>query len=311
VAAISITDNAADSPEMISLSGGAAPSVSVAPATVAFSGQYTGTSGLPQTVTVTNTGVDVVTVTAVHASTGDFGVLSNCSNPIPGGSSCTIGVFFDPTSGGARTGTLTITDNAENSPQTVALTGSGLDFSMTPGAAASATVTAGQTASYSIAVAPVGGFAQSVVLSCSGGPVGSSCAVSPSMIALSGASSQTAMVTVTTAAHARVLPVGGSWPRGTRFRPPPTLLAWAGVFLLMIVVSMFWRPDTHRRLVRVVTYAALVALGMTLTSCGGSSGGGGGGTNPQAGSFTITVTGNFTSGSTTLTHAAKLTLVVE
>jgi hypothetical protein len=32
---------------------------------------------------------------------------------------------------------------------------------------------------------------------------------------------------------------------------------------------------------------------------------------PQAGTYTISVTGNFTSGSTALTHAAKLTLIVQ
>jgi hypothetical protein len=61
---------------------------------------------------------------------------------------------------------------------------------------------------------------------------------------------------------------------------------------------------------RVVGIAALVTLGMTLTSCGAGSGGGGG-TSPQAETYTVTVAGNFTSGSTTLTHAAKLTLVVQ
>ena len=152
-------------------------------------------SGSPQTVTLKNTGTATLAITNVAVSPTDFGILSantTCGSSLAAGSSCSIGVFFDPTAGGTRTGTLTLTDNAAGSPQTVALTGSGLDFSVTPGAAASATVTAGQTASYSIAVAPAGGFAASVALSCSGGPAGSACAVSPSTIALSGAAAQTA-----------------------------------------------------------------------------------------------------------------------
>jgi hypothetical protein len=310
-ATVGITDNAADSPETISLSGTTAPSVSVAPATVTFSSQYVGTSGLPQTVTLTNTGTASVNVTAVTTSVADFGVLSNCGNPVAVSASCTIGVFFDPTAGGTRTGMLTITDNAGNSPQTVALTGSGLDFSMTPGSASSATVSAGQTASYTIAVAPAGGFAASVALSCSGGPAGSACVVSPSTMALSGAAAQTAMVTVKTAANGWLLPFRGGWPRDTRYRQRPMILTLAAMFLLMVAASQFLRREQNLAWIRVVGFAALVTLGLTLTSCGGGSGSGGGGTNPQAGTYTVTVTGNFASGATTLNHSTKLTLVVQ
>jgi hypothetical protein len=58
----------------------------------------------------------------------------------------------------------------------------------------------------------------------------------------------------------------------------------------------------------------LLYAGMTLTSCGGSSsnsGAGGGTSGTQAGTYTITVSGSLVSGSTTLTHATKLTLVVQ
>jgi hypothetical protein len=311
-AAVTITDNAGNSPQQISLTGtSSSAALSLSPTSVSFPAQFVGTSGLPQTLTVTNTGNVTLTITAVTASAADFGVLSNCTNPVAPGSNCTIGVFFSPTAGGTRTGTLKITDNAGNSPQTVALTGSGLDFSMTPGSAASATVTAGQTASYSIAVAPAGGFAASVALSCSGGPAGSACAVSPSTIALSGAAAQTAMVTVTTPAHAWLLPFRGSWPGDARYRQTPMILAMAAMLLLMVVASQFLRREQNLVWIRVFGFAALVTLGLTLTSCGGGSGSGGGGTNPQAGTYTVTVTGNFTSGSTALTHAAKLTLVVQ
>jgi hypothetical protein len=236
--------------------------------------------------------------------------LNACGSSLAAGSSCAIGVFFDPTVGGARTGTLTITDNAAGSPQTVTLTGSGEDFSVNPGSAATATVGAGQTANYPIAVAPAGGFAQSVTLSCSGGPAGSTCAVSPSTIALSGAAAQTAMVTVTTATHGWVLPFESGWPQDTRYRQTPMILILAGMFL-MVIASLFGRREQNLAWVRVAAFAALVTLELTLTSCGGGSASSGGGTNPQAGTYTINVTGNFTTGSTTLTHAAKLTLVVQ
>jgi hypothetical protein len=67
-----------------------------------------------------------------------------------------------------------------------------------------------------------------------------------------------------------------------------------------------WAPLT--------TLAILLAVGMTLASCGGSSSGGGGaggGISTPAGTYTITVSAAATSGSTTLTHTTNLTLVVQ
>jgi hypothetical protein len=314
---LTVVDNASGGPQTVTLTGtgqptppAPAPVVGLSPMTVTFPAQYVGTSGLPKTVIVSNAGDATLAVTAVGSTAADFGVFNNCINTVAPGSSCNVAVFFDPTTGGTRSGALTITDNAGNSPQTVALTGNGQDFSVMPGSAASTTVTAGQTANYSIAVAPAGGFAANVALSCSGGPVGSACAVSPSTIALSGAAAQTAMVTVTTAAHGWLLPFRGGWPRDARYRQTPMILTLAAMFLLMVVASQFLRREQNLVWIRVVGFAALVTLGLTLTSCGGGSGSGGGGTNPQAGTYTINVTGNFTTGSTTLTHAAKLTLVV-
>jgi hypothetical protein len=157
-AAVSISDDAVLSPQTVALAGSTTPypASGVSPSSVTFPSQYVGTSGLPQTVTVTNTGTATLTIASVSTNPADFGSLNSCGSSLAASSSCAIGVFFDPTVGGTRTGTLTITDNATGSPQTVTLTGSGQDFSVNPSAAASATVSAGQTASYSIALAPGG-----------------------------------------------------------------------------------------------------------------------------------------------------------
>jgi hypothetical protein len=319
---LAITDNATGSPQTVPLNGTGsaappppAPVVSLSPLTLTFSAQYVSTSGLPQTVTVTNTGSATLNIANVAASSADFGLLSNCSNPVPAGANCTIGVFFDPTAGGTRTGTLNITDNAANSPQSVTLTGSGEDFSMSA-AAASATITAGQTATYSLALAPAGGFASSVSLSCGGGPAQSTCAVSPSTISLSGTTAKTAMVTVTTAAAGSLLPFGSGWPTGMNRRPIPFVVAPMAMFLLifttLIGATLIARRQEQRfRWASALALPLLVCLGMTLSSCGGGSSGGGGGGGSQAGTYAITVTGTFTSGSTNLTHTTKLTLVVQ
>ena len=90
---------------------------------------------------------------------------------------------------------------------------------MTTGSASSATVSAGQTASYSVAVAPSGGFAQTVALSCGGAPALSTCAVSLNSILISGTAATTVMVTVTTVSRGSVLPFGTDAPTGANYRP--------------------------------------------------------------------------------------------
>jgi hypothetical protein len=310
--ALMITDNAAGSPQQISLSGSSqSPTVTISPASLSFRAQFVGTSGLPQSVTVANNGPLPITITSVTASPVDFAPLSSCGSSLAVNSSCSIGVFFDPAAGGTRTGTLTITDNATGSPQTVALTGTGQDFSITA-ASANATVRAGQTATYSVAFTPAGGFAQSVSLSCSGAPAMSSCSVSPNAIALSGTAAKMATVTVTTTARAWVLPFGAGKPISMR-RQMPLILGQMAMVLSVLLALLWWRRKQRSRLSSVFAVALLVCLGMTLTSCGGGSAGGGGGGNggTQAGTYTITVTGNFASGSTNMTNTAKLTLGVQ
>jgi hypothetical protein len=297
----------------IALTGTTPPgvSVSLSPPNVSFPSQYVGTAGLPQTLTVTNTGTAALTVTNVAASIADFGTLSNCTNSVPPNTNCTIGVFFDPTTSGTRSGTLTITDNASGSPQTVTLNGTGQDFSMAASGQTTATLTPGQTATYMISVAPGGGFKQTVTLSCSGAPAQSTCSVSPSSIAL-GSSASTVTVTVATAGSSASLtrpfgrpPYGGATAR----------FAWSETAcgLLGLGISMSfsgWRRQRRQGLAYGLALLCLLSIGVTLSACGGgSSSSGGGGTQP--GTYNLTVAGSFSSGSTTLTHNIKLTLVVQ
>jgi hypothetical protein len=127
-AAVTIFDDAPGSPQTITLTGSGIGTVGLSPSSITFSGQYVGTSGLPQSVTVTNNGTAPLTITNAATSPSDFGSLNACGSSIAPGVSCAIGVFFDPTTAGARTGTLTLTDNGVGSPQTVTLSGMGQDF---------------------------------------------------------------------------------------------------------------------------------------------------------------------------------------
>ena len=95
--------------------------------TVTFSGQMVTKTSAAMPVVLTNTGLGPLTINSIAAS-GDFAQMNTCpASPttLAAGGTCTINVTFAPTTTGARTGTLTVTDNAAGSPQTIPLTGTG------------------------------------------------------------------------------------------------------------------------------------------------------------------------------------------
>ncbi len=125
---LEIADDAPGGGQSVPLSGtGVEPAVSISPPSVAFGDVVVGQSA-SQTVTVTNTGSDVLTVTGVGVSPPPFGLTNNgCDSAVlPPTASCQFDVTFGPTAPGPATGTLTVTDDAPNSPQTAPLTGNGV-----------------------------------------------------------------------------------------------------------------------------------------------------------------------------------------
>jgi hypothetical protein len=77
-------------------------------------------------------------------SNTEFTQTNNCST-IAVNASCTVNVAFKPASGGARSATLTVASNANNSPTTVSLSGTGIDSTtnVAAGKAATASTTNG------------------------------------------------------------------------------------------------------------------------------------------------------------------------
>ncbi len=123
---VSVTDNASGSPHTVALAGtGTAPAVSFAPTSLTFGNQALNTASAAQVVTLTNTGSAALTITTIAAS-GDFSQTNTCGASVAAAGTCTISVTFTPTAAGSRTGAVSVTDNAGGSPQTVALTGTGI-----------------------------------------------------------------------------------------------------------------------------------------------------------------------------------------
>ena len=133
-ASVTTTDNAAGSPQTIGLSGtglASGPNATPAPTSLTFATQLVGTSSSAQPVTLTNYGKMALSIASIAAS-GDFGQTNTCGSRLAAEASCTISVTFRPTQRGPRTGTLSITDNAAGSPQTVSLTGTGTMVEFSP-----------------------------------------------------------------------------------------------------------------------------------------------------------------------------------
>lgn len=127
---VTLRDNAAGKSQLISLSGtGLAPVVSLSSTSLTFSTQLLNTTSPQQTVTLTNTGNQTLGITSMVPS-GDFAQSGNCSSSVLVGGNCAITVTFTPTAVGTRTVTVTITDNAPDSPQTISLNGTATEVSL-------------------------------------------------------------------------------------------------------------------------------------------------------------------------------------
>ena len=124
-----------------------APRVQLLPSPVASFGNVT-VSGAPsaaQTVTLTNTGSADLTISGIAftgTNSSDFSQTNNCPtnpNKLAAGSNCTINVTFAPAQAGARSASLSITDNATGNPQSVSVSGTGI---LAPATSLTATATA-------------------------------------------------------------------------------------------------------------------------------------------------------------------------
>ena len=289
------------------------PTSTVSVMNLNFGSQPLGVTGSPTPVTLTNTGGDDLLITSI-VDANEFSQTNNCPtspNPLAPSQSCTINVTFTPTATGAATDTLIITDNAAGSPHKIPLTATGAaPFSLST-TCTSLSVVQGQTAIYTVDLAPAKGFTQSVSLACSGAPAGGACTVNPSSATLDGATTIHAKVTATTTP-----PTSGSLS-SPFFRPDGNqllgMLGIAGSVGLAALVILPGKPRTTRAKKLFAWFFCLCLLSMmaTLSSCGV----GGGFADPAAtpaGSYPLTVTATFKSaGGTTFTQNVGFNLVVQ
>ena len=115
------------------------PPVTLSPTSLTWGNVVVQATAPGKNVTLTNTGTTVLTIGAI-TTTGDFALTTStkpCGSTLAAGKSCIIKVTFTPTALGTRNGTLTVNDKSPSSPQTVALTGTGIaQATLTPTSAA-------------------------------------------------------------------------------------------------------------------------------------------------------------------------------
>ena len=115
-------------PFNITVTPASAPAVTLTPPSVNFGTRTINTTSPAQVVTLTNSGTLNLVISSITGS-GDFGFTSTCpllTPPLVPGAQCVINVTFTPLTVAALSGTISITSNAPGSPNTIALSGTGV-----------------------------------------------------------------------------------------------------------------------------------------------------------------------------------------
>lgn len=283
-----------------------APALCLNPNNLTFPGQALTTTSAAAPVTVTN-GANPngpnLQITGINAN-GSFGETNTCLNSsIPPGGTCTIDVTFAPNGVAANKGSISITDNAGGSPQSIALLGIGTDFNMTV-SPPTATVTAGKQATFTLTVSPLGGFNSTVALTCGDLPPNSTCNFSQNSVTLNG-SAATPTVTISTAARSGLVRL-----RDPEFPAPGWYVRAAMSLLVSLAILVVMTQMLRRRknlntagCVRLAGFAGVILAAMFWSSCGFKTNAPSG---TAAGNYPLALTG--TNGS--LQHTIRVTLVV-
>ncbi len=131
------------------------PAVSLSSGSLTFSAQNIGTTSSSQSVTLSNTGNAVLSITSISrtgTNASEFGESNNCGSSVAAGANCAINVTFSPAGTGTRTAAVSIVDNASGSPHSFSLTGTGVGQPTPPGTYPVAVNAASGADSHSITV---------------------------------------------------------------------------------------------------------------------------------------------------------------
>jgi hypothetical protein len=274
--------------------------VQIVPAQVNFPTTGVGTASGAVTLTVMNSNDGAaLTDLSLSVSPGFRLVNNTCGLSLPVGGTCTTGLLFAPTSLGSQNGTFTVSSSALASSVTAHLSGMGFDFAVSVSGASTVTVSSGQTASYTLGLAPSAALPGTFAFQCGKLPSYAACAFNPPTENVAAGATGTEAVQITTgpgSSAQMAVPSSGGGRALT--------LAFA-----VLILPLAWR---RRKLRFPIVVFAILLLGFSGCS---SSGGGSGGTPPPSSTTHTTPAGTYTIPVTVMSngvqHAVNLTLVVD
>jgi hypothetical protein len=301
----------------VALSGtvGGVGAIQATPSPISFGTVGVNAVSNPVTVTVTNpwttTAMDGLTLTfpaGFQAASG----TNACTASLGPGASCTVGVVFAPTGLGAQSGILTITSSTASASGSVALSGTGFDFSVVVSGSNTQTVAAGQIAYYTIAITPLTGSPGGTFsFACSTLPANALCIFDPTGEIVAAGATGYVTVEISTGQSTTTSSLKAGPARGH------ALPFACGLILLPMALTSAWKR--RRKFLLMGALLGILAGGISscvgsLAGTGGGSGGGGssGSGLTPAGTYTINV--NVTSNGITHPLAAStgpLTLTVD
>ena len=206
-ATLSITSNDPVNPTMsVALAGTGSTAtfgqLQASPASLSFGSVSTGGNATQQ-ITLSNTGTAGVQISSIAASGAGFSV-NGITTPftLNAAATATLNVVFAPAAGGGASGSVTVTSNANNSPLTVSLTGTGAQpgLSITPASFAFGSVVDGQTKSQTFTLTNTGTSSLTISqLTVTGAGYSISGLATPSTIAAGASATFSALFAPTTA----------------------------------------------------------------------------------------------------------------
>ncbi len=272
--------------------GVAPPGVSLSPTSLSFAATGVGLAASAQTLTLTNNGGLPLAISNIAVGAAFTIAATTCANTLAVGAACALQIVFAPIAAGPVAAAVTLTDNAPSGTQTALLTGTGVDFTLTPSGPTTVALSSGTSAMYPLLLSSLSTLSGAVAISCSGAPSHSTCTASPNTPSLGGTTS--IVVTVATGVARLDAPVLPHHPHDE-------------IYLALIL------PVALLALRRRRILSALVALTVVcaLTSCSS------GRLIPTDSSpvSTPTPTGTYSlvvsASSTGITHTVSLTLTVQ
>jgi len=322
---LTITDSASGSPHAVSLTGNGAPVFSLSAASTS-STVLIGTASTTFTVTTSapSSFTSAITLSCESGATCAF----NPTSIKPGQSSALTVSGLSATSSNPTN--LTVDGSAGTSGTTgsqtakLALSIFFQDFSV--GASPTLdSVSAGQSATYTISVSPVNGFNESVTLSCPTSlPAGVSCSFNPSSVTPKAPAAATSTLTVKTTVRSAAPPLskpGPTFPGHRQPAGPWLVLFWAAALLAAWGAWAARRPLVQpekggysrpaRGLARtfpgLALFVAAILLTALWTGCGSTTSTGTSGT--PASTYQITITGTLGSNNAVIRGATVVLAV--